>query len=338
MQKVLYGVGAVIALLIAIGLMLPAKSRVEVDIEIDAYPATVFAQVNDFRRHALWSQLAEADPNARFIYSGSSRGEGAVMTWDGAIIGSGTQTIVASRPHEHVGIVLSPGEAGEARSWFDLRPGTGTTHVTWGFEADYGMNLVGRYFASLLGGVIARDYEKGLANLKVLAESLPRVDFGDLEVEHLVVEATDIAFLPATSQPEPGAIAEAMGHAYFEILNFIDEQGLKEDGAPMSITRTFSGAALLFDAAIPVRGADGVEAGDGPGVRLGKSYAGPVIRVKHIGSYRELAMTHRRISAYLAATGIERNGAAWESYVSDPGKVPESELLTYVYYPVRPAL
>jgi len=60
--------------------------------------------------------------------------------------------------------------------------------------------------------------------------------------------------------------------------------------------------------------------------------------VKHIGSYRELATTHRKISAYLAATGIERNGPAWESYVSDPGKVPEAELLTYVYYPVRPTL
>ena len=46
-------------------------------------------------------------------------------------------------------------------------------------------------------------------------------------------------------------------------------------------------------------------------------------------------MTHRKISAYLAAHGIERNGAAWESYVSDPGDVPEEQLITYVYYPIR---
>ena len=39
----------------------------------------------------------------------------------------------------------------------------------------------------------------------------------------------------------------------------------------------------------------------------------------------------------LAAHGIERNGASWESYVSDPGDVPEKDLLTYVYYPIRPA-
>ena len=47
-----------------------------------------------------------------------------------------------------------------------------------------------------------------------------------------------------------------------------------------------------------------------------------------------LGATHRKIAAYLAALGIERAGDAWESYVSDPTKVPESELLTYVYYPI----
>ena len=42
-----------------------------------------------------------------------------------------------------------------------------------------------------------------------------------------------------------------------------------------------------------------------------------------------------KIAAYLAALGIKRNGDAWESYVSDPTKVAEADLLTYVYYPIR---
>ena len=41
------------------------------------------------------------------------------------------------------------------------------------------------------------------------------------------------------------------------------------------------------------------------------------------------------IAAYLAATGLQRNGDAWESYVSDPDRTDESGLLTYVYYPIR---
>jgi effector-binding domain-containing protein len=335
-QKLVYGVGALVALLIIIGFALPRSNRVQVEIEIDAHPATIFALVNDFRRFSLWSPWADTDPNARIIYSGPTRGEGAIMTWDGAIIGSGTQIISASRPYEHLQIVMSPGEPAESLSWFDLEAGTRTTIVTWGFQTDYGLNIVARYFAPMLGGIVARDYQDGLARLKQLAESLPAADFSDIAIEHIVVAATEIAFLATSSRPEPAATSAAMANAYFQILNFIDRHGLEEAGAPLSITRDFSGAQLVFDAAIPIRGITANTPRNDAGVKLGNTYAGTVIRVKHIGSYRQLAVTHRKISAYLAALGIARNGAFWESYVSDPRRVAEEDLLTYLFYPIKP--
>ena len=193
---------------------------------------------------------------------------------------------------------------------------------------------MGRFFGLAFAGIVRRDFESGLSRLSAVAESLPAADFSDLEIEQLVVEAADIAYLPTTSIPEPAAISEAMGEAYFEILSFIDEQQLSEAGAPLSITRSFSGSELLFDAAIPVLGITEKTPRDGARVKIGTTYAGNVIRVRHVGSYRTLGATHRKIGAYLAALGIERGGPAWESYVSDPTKVPESELVTYVYYPI----
>ncbi len=334
-QKILYGVIAAVIVLIVIGYTLPRTHQVEVSIEVDAHPATVFALVNDFRRFTLWAPWSDTDPNARFIYSGNRRGVGATVEWDGAILGTGIQTITESRPHQYVGIVMSPGEPGEAKSWFRLERGAGMTIAHWGFEADYGMNFVGRYFAAMLGSVVARDYQNGLVNLKELAESLPTADFSTIEIEHLRVEPIQIAYLSTSSRPEPAAISEAMGEAYFEILGFIDRHGLEEAGAPLSITRTFSGAELLFDSGIPVRGVTDATPLEGATVKIGQTYGGAAIRVKHIGSYRNLSNTHRKIAAYLAALGIARNGSAWESYVSDPGQVAEQELLTYVYYPVE---
>ena len=334
MQKFLYGIVAFIALILVIGLALPRHARVEVETRIDASPATVFALVNDFRRVTLWSPWLDTDPNARVVYSGPARGVGAMMTWDGNIIGSGTQVISESRPFEHVATTINAGEAGEARTWFDLERVDGGTQVTWRFETDYGFNVLGRFLGLTFAGIVRRDHEAGLARLGDLAESLPIADFSDLDIEHLVVEAADIAFLPTTSIPEPAAISAAMGDAYFEILSFIDEQGLAEAGAPLSITRSFSGSELLFDAAIPVRGITADTPRDGPRVRIGTTYAGNVIRVRHVGSYRSLGTTHAKVAAYLAALGIERAGAAWESYVSDPTQVAEAELVTYVYYPI----
>jgi effector-binding domain-containing protein len=335
-QKFLYVIGAFVAVLIVVGLLLPRHTRVEVSALVDAPPATVFALVNDFRRVDLWSPKTASDPNARVIFSGPPRGIGATVTWDGVIVGSGTQAIVESRPYEHIATMINPGEAGEARTWFDFAREDGKTRVTWGFAHDHGLNLVGRYFALLLSGVVKREFENGIAALQELAESLPRTDFGDLEVEHLVVEALEIAYRPSTSPPEAAAISDAMGKAYFEILSFIDAHGLAEDGAPMSIMRGFVGGQLRFDAAIPVRGVTDSTPRDSSEVKLGRSYAGPAIRVRHTGSYRQLGVTHRKIAAYLAALGLERNGDGWETYISDPTRVPESELLTDIYYPVRP--
>lgn len=335
MQKLLYAIGGLFVVLILVGLALPRHASVSVNTRIDAYPATVFALVNDFRRVALWSPLLDADPNARVVFSGPPRGADAAMTWDGSVIGSGSQVIVDSRPFEYVETVINPGEAGAARSWFELAGSDDGTSITWHFETDYGLNLVGRYFAPLLAGVVERDYARGLANLRELAESLPRVDFSDIEIERISVEAMRIAFLATSSRPEPAAISEAMGDAYFEILNFIDRHGLQEAGAPLSITRSFSGSRLQFDAAIPVRGVTQEIPRESGGVGLGMSYAGPVIRVRHVGPYRTLGQTHQKIAAYLAALGLERGGDAWESYVSDPTRVAEDELITYVYYPVR---
>lgn len=336
MQKFIYGTGVFFAVLIIVGLALPRHARIDVLTHIDAPPATVFALVNDYHRFALWSPLIDTDPNARVVYSGPTRGVGATMTWDGTIIGTGTQTITASRPFEYVETVVSPGEPAEARFWFDIRgEGDGTT-ITWSFETDFAYNLVGRYLALAVAGVIRRDYEHGLENLKELAETLPMADFGDLEIEQIVVEPVIIAYLPTASIPQSAAISQAMGDAYFEILSFIDRHGLAEAGAPISIMRSFNGSEMRFDAAIPVRGVSDSAPQTGKKVRLGQTYSGSVIRVRHIGPYRDLGDTHRKISAYLAALDLERAGDAWESYVSDPTKVAESELLTYVYYPIRP--
>jgi DNA gyrase inhibitor GyrI/uncharacterized protein YndB with AHSA1/START domain len=334
-QKFLYVIGTIVALLIVVGLLLPRHSRVDVSTLVDAPPATVFALVNDFRRVDLWSPRTATDPNARVLFSGPNRGVGATVTWDGVIAGSGTQTIVESRPHEHVATTINPGEPGEARTWFDIGREDGKTRVTWGFAHDHGLNLVGRYFALLLAGVLKREFETGIAALQELAESLPRTDFGELDVEHLVVEPLHIAYLPTTSFPEPAAISDAMGKAYFEILSFIDAHGLADAGAPMSIVRGFAGSQLRFDAAIPVRGVTDETPRDSAAVKLGYTYSGPAIRVRHVGSYRQLGSTHREIAAYVAALGLERNGDPWETYISDPTRVPESELLTDVYYPVR---
>lgn len=315
--------------------MLPRYANVVASHEIDARPATVFALVNDFNRVSQWSPWLETDPNARVEISGPERGVGASMSWDGLVLGSGSQVITESRPYELIDTLINPNEPSVARSRFEFRDTGSSTIVDWSFEADYGYNLVGRFTALLLRGVIRKDYESGLRSLAALAESLPRADFSGLDVQHLVVEAEDIAYRSASSKPDPDSMAAALGRAYFQVLNFIDAQGLDESGAPLSISRSFDGSKMQFDAGIPIRGITATTPTEAAGVEIGKTYAGAVVRVTHFGPYQNLIQTHRKLTAYLAAHGIERNGDSWESYVNDPTTVSDAEIRTDVYYPIR---
>lgn len=335
-RKILYGAGAVAGLLIVVALLLPSTGHVEREIDVDAHAATVFALVNDFEQINKWSTWMEMDPNARYELSGPQRGVGATIRWDGAIMGSGGQTIVVSEPFEKVVGELNFGDDGKSFNTFVLSPNAdGGTTVVWSFDMEFGFNLFGRYFGLMLDNIIGPDHESGLEALKTMAESLPKGDFSDIDIELIVVEEVEIAYLSVASQPEAAAIAEAMGDAYFRILNFIDRNNLREAGAPISVSRGFIASRIRFDAGIPVNGVSESTPNASDGVQLGKTYAGPVVRVKHVGSYRKLAQTHEKIAAYMAALGMQRNGDAWESYVSDPTRVDEADLLTYVYYPIR---
>ena len=328
-------IGLVLAVLL-IGLLLPSEARVRRERVVDAQRATVFWLLNDFRQVNQWSPIADGDPNARVSFSGPPAGEGAATSWSGHIVGSGMETIVESEPYTRILTEVRDGSGRVASHSILLDAADdGATRVTWTYRRDYGFNLAGRYFALLMDGIVGEDIEGDLARLDEFAVRLPRADFSDLEIEHLVVEAADIAYLTTRSQPRSDAISSAMSTSYYDILDYIDRHDLSEAGAPISITRSFDGGELVFDAAIPVRGLTASTPRDFERVKIGTSYDGAAIRARHIGGYASLARTHDKIAAYLAARGIERNGDAWESYVSDPRRTDESGLVTYVYYPVR---
>jgi len=257
------------------------------------------------------------------------------MTWDGPVAGSGVQIIAESRPYERIVIDMNPGETSESQTVFEMSRAAGGTLVVARYEADHGFSFSSRLLGLLVSRVFRRDFEEGLEAMGEIAENLPRADFSAIEIEHLIVKSMDVALLSALSAPDSETISKTMGDAYFEILNFIDSHGLAEAGAPLSIMRQFSGSNLQFDAAIPVRGLTDETPREDAGVRIGQTYSGPVIRVKHVGSYSKLRDTHQKIASYLAALGIERNGDSWESYLSDPTKVAEKDLITYLYYPIR---
>lgn len=326
-----------VIIIAAVGFFLPRNVHVERSATIDAPIGTVYTVLNSYRLFNRWSPWAALDPNTKYEVSGPASGVGAKMAWssENKNVGVGSQEIVETRANEYVKTALDFGSQGKGTADFKLSPeGTGTK-VVWGMDSDLGPNPFMHYFGLMIPGMVGKDYEKGLASLKNLVEALPKGDFTGLAVERLTVEPITVAYIPGSSGMADTAIAAAFTRAYMQIGQFMAANGLKQAGAPISITRKWEAELFEFDAAIPVDRALETPVPAESAVQIKQTYAGPALRVVHTGSYGGLAGSFERFMAYVAANGIEENGPSWEQFVSDPGTTPEAELITHLYQPIK---
>ncbi len=162
-----------VALFFVTALFLPQAAHVERSMTTTASPATVFGLVDGFERFNEWSPWAGLDPATKYTYSGPETGVGARMEWASANpdVGNGSQEVIAVEPGQRVTSKLDFGMDNPTTSTISLVPeGTGT-RVTWALDTDFSGSLIGRYFGLALDRMVGPDYEKGLAQLKAVAES-----------------------------------------------------------------------------------------------------------------------------------------------------------------------
>jgi effector-binding domain-containing protein len=336
-RKVLLGIGGLLILLALVAYLLPRNVHVERSTVIAAPRATVFTIVNSFTHFNKWSPWAELDPTAKYTYEGPVAGVGARMIWvgDPSTMGSGSQIITASTPWESVTTDIDFGPQGIATGRFTLTAQGPATHVVWTLDTDLGMNPVSRYFGLMFDGMIGRDFEKGLAGLRKLAEGLPKGDFADLQIEVVTVTPVTIAYLPASSGKDDASIAAAIAKAYGEVGAFMKAQKLNLAGAPITIDTGASDTGLLFDAAIPIDKPPAKAIAADSRVQVRQTYGGKVLKVALKGPYSLISSTYNKIIAYIAAHGIETNGNSWDEFANDPTTVKESEILTNIYFPIK---
>jgi len=99
---------------------------------------------------------------------------------------------------------------------------------------------------------VGPDYERGLGNLKTLAESLPKADFSDLTIMLVDTAPATVAYLSSQSSKDTAQIGDAIGAAYAKVLAFMKANGLKQAGPPITINTRWDDTGYGFDAAIPV--------------------------------------------------------------------------------------
>jgi effector-binding domain-containing protein/uncharacterized protein YndB with AHSA1/START domain len=337
LMKLVLALVLLAVVLAGIGMLLPRECHVERQITIDAPRATVFALVDGFKQFNKWSPWAAQDPNATYAYEGPEYGVGAKQSWSGdpKTVGSGSQEVTEVRPQELVTYRLEFTGQGPAVVRMALTPANDGTQVTWSLDTDMGAGPIGRYFGLMMDRWVGKDYERGLANLKALAEGLPKADFASLSVSTVTTTPVLVAYIPSESSKDQGAMAAAIGAAYGKVGAFMKANGLQQAGATITINTRWDDSGYGFEAAIPVDKAPAKDVPADSPVQVKNLYAGKALKVVMTGPYSGMPSTYDQLQAFMAARGYEAAGAPWDEYVSDPGNTPEAQLVTNIVQPIK---
>ena len=147
---------------------------VERQTTIAASPDAIFGHLDDFHHWTGWSPWEAIDPTMWRGYEGAPSGVGAVYEWKGTRkAGEGRMEIADSQAPSKLVINLEFRKPFSSKSTttFTLKPSGDATVVTWSMTGPKSfMTRVMGIFMSM-DKMVGPDFEKGLAQLKVIVES-----------------------------------------------------------------------------------------------------------------------------------------------------------------------
>lgn len=173
--RIFGGLAVLVLVLVVVAFLLPRTYRVERTLVIQAPPEVVYPLFGDLRRWREWGAWQERDPGMKTTYSEQPTGVGAWSAWESKSEGSGKMTITAYEPPRRAVYRLEfPDMGTSSQGSLELVPAAGGVKVIWVDAGDLGMNPMFRWFGVFIDGMIGPDFEKGLANMKKLAEAAPK--------------------------------------------------------------------------------------------------------------------------------------------------------------------
>ncbi len=159
------------------------------------------------------------------------------------------------------------------------------------------------------------------------ASALPGDPFG----EDTTLTAKPIVYVKGTGNWDNAF--ETITSSFKTLKAYLDKQGLKADGQPMTIFTSTDDTGFQFEAAIPL--AEPPKSPPSGDIAVGKSPEGHALKFVHRGSYDGLDNTYEAITNYLDEKRLEAKDMFIEQYVTDPLSTDEEHLVVNVLVLVK---
>ena len=163
---------AIVALVFIIALFVPKQFVYEKTIVINAPIDSVWGNTASLSAMDKWSPWNDHDPNMKKEYSGIDGTVGAKQSWDGKVVGIGSQTITnVQKPvlFETSLDFITPRES-HGKGYVKLLADGSTTKATWGMTGSmpYPFNIMILFMN--MEKQMGKDWDLGLSRLKKLSE------------------------------------------------------------------------------------------------------------------------------------------------------------------------
>jgi len=328
LKKIGIGLLILIAILALVSAFLSSKIHVERSIVINAPAKTVFNQVNNFKNWINWSYWDRLDPNMKSTFEGPESGVGSIHRWesDHDEVGKGSMTITGATEPNEIMTSLAFGEDWVSPGgWFfeDSPEGVKTTMFM-----DMTMPFYARIMGLFMDGILGKNFDASLSNLKTYTEGLPKETAASWNVETITTTPVQVMSMNVTTTGKD--FSAKLGSSFDQLNAAIAKQGLKQTGSNYAIYYKWSMDSVIMEPGIVVD-KPGKNEGD---IKASEMKAIKAIRVDFYGEGTEKA--HYFMDEWAKQNKVTISGEPWEEYVTDAKSEPDTaKWLTRIYYPVE---
>jgi effector-binding domain-containing protein len=121
--------------------------------------------------------------------------------------------------------------------------------------------------------------------------------------------------------------------SFKKIKTYLDKEGIKPDGLPMTIFTATNDTGFEFQAAVPI--AEPPKNPPRGELAVGRSPEGKALKFVHRGSYEDLDNTYEAITNYLDDQRLEAKDMFIEEYETDPATTDANKLVIHVYVLIK---
>ncbi len=333
---------ALLALFVILALMGPKTFRVERSTVIAAAPEVVFNRVGKLEEMKNWGPWQAMDKDQVQHIEGTDGTVGAVWKWEGDTVGKGMQEITAIVPNKSVRTRLTFLEPMKAvnEGTYDLEPLGDSTRITWGLQGENG--FLGRVMNLFMDmdAMIGPDFERGLGNLKLLAEADAKA-IAEQQAKMVdgfevnIVERPALWYLGERKRVKWKDMDAFYSRVLGKAMGITHAAGVQPAAAPSGLFYAWDEdgqeADMMAGIPVPVTATAKLK-----GMTLVEVPAGKAYVIDHYGPYANTAKAHEAIDKKIKADGATLGPVVIEEYITDPAAEPDtSKWLTRVVYPVK---